>query len=195
MTLISCHAKTGFANCYVVGPDGGGPAAIIDPGHFDAALLERVERAGLEIAAVLLTHSHPGHSGGVGTVLSIYRARVYGHGGVGEPGLSGCAAVDQALREGQTVAVGGLQFEVSELPGHAGDCLAFRIGDLLFTGDALLAGAIGSTLTPAARATLIAALRARVLCLPDRVTILPGHGPPTTVQVERAFNPALRARG
>ena len=183
MTLISCHAKAGFANCYVVGPDGGGPAAIIDPGHFDAALLERVERAGLEIAAVLLTHSHAAHRGGVGTVLSIYRARVYGHGG---------GAAVQALREGQTVAVGELRFEVSELPCHAGDCLAFRTGDLLFTGDALLAGAIGSTPTPAARATLIAALRARVLCLPDRVTILPGHGPPTTVQVERAFNPALR---
>ena len=185
MTLISCHAKTGFANCYVVGPDSGGPAAIIDPGHFDTGLLERIEGAGLEIAAVLLTHSHRAHRGGVATVLSVYRARVYG-------GKNGRAPVDQTVRDGQTVAVGELEFQVSELPGHADDGLAFRIGDLLFTGDALLAGAIGGTPTTAARATLVAALRERVLRLPDRVTILPGHGPPTTVQVERTFNTALR---
>lgn len=184
MTLISCHAATGFANCYVVGPDGGGPAAIIDPGYFDSGLLERAERAGLEIEAVLLTHSHAAHCGGVGAVLSVYRARVYGR---------DKAMVDRELRDGHTLAVGGLRFEVSELPGHAADCLAFRVGDLLFTGDALLAGAIGSTTSAAARATLITALRERVLCLPDRVTILPGHGPPTTVQAERTFNPALRA--
>ena len=188
MTLISCHAKTGFANCYVVGPTGGGPAAIIDPGHFDTVLLERIERAGLEIAAVLLTHSHRAHCGGAGTVLSVYRARVYGHGG------NGRTRVDRALRDGQRVAVGTLEFQVSELPGHAADGLAFRVGDLLFTGDALLAGAIGSTPTAAARTTLVAALRERVLSLPDRVTILPGHGPPTTVRAERAFNAALRPR-
>ena len=187
MTLISWHAGAGFANCYVVGPNGGGPAAIIDPGYFDTGLLERAERAGLEIEAVLLTHSHAAHRGGAGTVVSVYRALVYGHGG------SGGAMVDRKLREGDTISVGGLQFRVSELPGHAGDCLAFRTGDLLFTGDALLAGAIGSTPTAAARSTLVAALRERVLSLPDRVTILPGHGPPTTVRIERAFNPALRA--
>lgn len=185
MTLISCHARTGFANCYVVGPDDGGPAAIIDPGHFDAGLLERVERIGLKIVAVLLTHSHRAHAGGVGAVLSVYRARVYGGGGSSR-------APDQTLQDGQTVAVGGLEFEARALPGHADDCLAFRTGDLLFTGDALLAGGIGSTPNAAARSTLVRALRERVLCLPDRVTILPGHGPPTTVRVERAFNPALR---
>ncbi len=186
MTLISCHAKTGFANCYVVGPDGGGPAAIIDPGHFDSSLLERIEQAGLQIAAVLLTHSHRAHCGGTGTVLSVYRARVYGHGGSGRP------RVDQALRDGDSVAVGTLEFQVCELPGHAADSLGFRVGDLLFTGDALLAGDVGSTPTAAARASLVTALRERVLSLPDRVTILPGHGPPTTVRAERAFNAALR---
>ena len=186
MTLISCHAKTGFANCYVVGPDGGGPAAIIDPGHFDASLLARIERAGLEIVAVLLTHSHRAHCGGTGTVLSVYRARVYGHGGTGR--------VDRALRDGHSVAVGTLEFQVSELPGHAADSLGFRVGDLLFTGDALLAGEIGSTPTAVARSTLVTALRERVLSLPDRVTILPGHGPPTTVRTERSFNAALQPR-
>ena len=186
MTLISCHAKTGFANCYVVGPDGGGAAAVIDPGFFDSGLLERIERAGLEIVAVLLTHDHPAHSGGVATVLSVYRAAVYGRGG------TPLSPVDQAVRDGQTFTVGDLEFQVRELPGHADDCVAFQVGDLLFSGDALVAGDIGSTPTPAARATLVHAIRDRVLRLPDRVTILPGHGPPTTVQVERTFNAALQ---
>jgi len=186
MHLIACCAKTGFANTYVVGPDTGTEAALIDPGHFPASLLARIENAGLEIAAVLLTHAHRAHRGGLETVLSVYRARVYAHpaAGIGVP----CRRV----RHGDEVVVGARAFEVIELPGHAGDCVAFRTGDLLFTGDALLAGAAGNTPTAAAHGTLVTALRERILCLPDRLAILPGHGPPTTVGTERAFNPALR---
>ena len=186
MHLIACCAKTGFANTYVVGPDTGTEAALIDPGHFPVSLLARIENAGLEIAAVLLTHAHRAHRGGLETVLSVYRAHVYAHAAasIGVP----CRRV----RHGDEVAVGARAFEVIELPGHAGDCVAFRTGDLLFTGDALLAGAAGNTPTAAAHAMLVAALRERILCLPDRLTILPGHGPPTTVGTERAFNPALR---
>ena len=77
MHLISCCAKTGFANTYVVGPDAGNEAALIDPGHFPAGLLSRIERAGMEVAAVLLTHGHRAHSGGLDTVLSVYRTPVY----------------------------------------------------------------------------------------------------------------------
>ena len=185
MRLISCCAKTGFATAYVVGPDSGSEAALIDPGHFPAALLNRIERAGMEIAAVLLTHAHRSHSAGMDTVLSVYRARVYAH---------GAASLDRPcrrIRHGDTIVVGTRTFEVIALPGHAADCVAFRTGDLLFTGDALLAGAAGDTPDPGARATLAAALRERILCLPDRLAILPGHGPPTTVGVERAFNSAL----
>lgn len=188
MLLIACCAKTGLANTYVVGPDSGTEAALIDPGHFPVSLLARIENAGLEIAAVLLTHGHRAHRGGLETVLSVYRAHVYAHAAasIGVP----C----RRLRHGDEVVVGARAFEVIELPGHAADCVAFRTGDLLFTGDALLAGAAGTTPTAAAHATQVAALRERILCLPDRLTILPGHGPPTTVGTERAFNPALHRR-
>ena len=186
MRLITCCAKTGFANTYVVGADSANKAALIDPGHFPANLLIRIERAGLEIAAVLLTHGHHAHSGGVATVLSVYPAQVYAH-----PGAYVGARCER-VRQGDSIAVGACAFEVIELPGHAEDCVAFRIGDLLFTGDALLAGAVGATPTAAAHDTLVAAIRERILCLPDCLTILPGHGPPSSVGVERAFNPALR---
>ena len=186
LRLLSCHVKNGFANTYVVGPRAGGPAALIDPGHFPAGLLTRIEQAGLEIAAVLITHGHRAHCGGVHTVLSVYRARVYGRGAAAGPG------VDRQVRDGQRVAVGGLSFEARALPGHTADCVAYLVDDLLFTGDALSAGTIAGTPHAAARAALVAAIRARVLTLPDRVTILPGHGPPTTVGVERRFNPALQ---
>lgn len=186
MRLISCCARTGFANTYVIGPDAGTEAALIDPGQFPASLLGSIERAGLEVGAVLLTHGHRAHSGGVDTVLSVYRAHVYAH---AETRID---VPVRRVRHGDEITVGGRAFEAIELPGHAADCVAFRTGDLLFTGDALLAGAVGSTPTAGAHATLLAALRERILCLPDRLTILPGHGPPTTVGVERAFNPALR---
>ena len=184
--LLSCHVKAGFANTYVVGPRAGGPAALIDPGHFPVGLLTRIEQAGLEVAAVLVTHGHRAHCGGVHTVLSVYRARLYGR------GAAAGNRVDHQVRDGERVAVGGLSFEVRALPGHTDDCVAYLTGDLLFTGDALSAGTIGGTPHAAARAALVAAIRERVLTLPDRVTILPGHGPPTTVGVERRLNPALR---
>lgn len=186
MHLICCSAKTGFANTYVIGPDAGTEAALIDPGQFPASLLSRIERAGLEVGAVLLTHGHRAHSGGVDTVLSVYHADVYAH---AETRID---APVHRVRHGDAIMVGRRAFEVIELPGHAGDCVAFRTGDLLFTGDALLAGTVGSTPTTGAHATLTAALRERILRLPDRLTVLPGHGPPTTVGVERAFNSALR---
>ena len=188
MHLISCCAKTGFANTYVVGPDSGTKAALIDPGHFPAGLLNRIERAGMEVAAVLLTHGHGAHSGGLDTVLSVYRAQVYAH------AATRIRRPYRRVRHGDEVIVGTRRFEVIEVPGHAPDCLAFRTGDLLFTGDALLAGAAGNTPSAGDHATLTAALRERILRLPGRLTILPGHGPPTTVGVERAFNPALKRR-
>ena len=81
MKLISCHAKSGFATSYVLGPDGGGMATLIDPGFFGDGLFEPIERAGLEVRAVLLTRRHPAHLGGLDTVLRVYRhARVYAGG-------------------------------------------------------------------------------------------------------------------
>ena len=188
MHLISCCAKTGFANTYVIGPDAGNEAALIDPGHFPAGLLSRIERAGMEVAAVLLTHGHRAHSGGLDTVLSVYRTPVYAH------AATRIQRPCEHVRHGDTIVVGARAFEIIELPGHAADCVAFRTGDLLFTGDALLAGAAGNTSSAGDHATQATALRERILCLPDRLTILPGHGPPTTVGVERAFNPALNPR-
>ena len=198
MTLISCHAKIGFANSYVLGPDGGGVAALIDPGFFDSGLFERIELAGLVIGAVLLTGHHPAHVGGLATVLRVYRAQVYG-GGQREPGRDDPApppstqdeTVATTVRDGQSLRVGSLAFHVHALPGHASDAVAYRLGDILFPGAALHAGGIGGTPSAAARTALVDAIRTRILTLPDRVTIMPAHGPPTTVKAERAFNPAL----
>ena len=186
MRLISCCAKTGVANAYVIGADAGDEAALIDPGHFPASLLVHIERAGLNIVAVLLTHGHRAHSGAIDTVLSVYRAQVYAHAD------AHVSAPCRRVSGDDSIAVGERLFEVIELPGHADDCVAYRTGDLLFTGDALLAGAVGSTPGAAAHGAEVTAIRERILSLPDRVTILPGHGPPTTVGVERRFNPALR---
>lgn len=186
MHLISCCAKTGFANVYVVGGEAGNEAALIDPGHFPDNLLVRIERAGLEIVAVLLTHGHRAHSGAVDTVLSVYHAHVYAHTDADVRGPC------RRVTGNDTIVVGERSFEVIELPGHADDCVAYRTGDLVFTGDALLAGAVGNTPSTAAHGTEVTAIRERILSLPDRVTILPGHGPPTTVGMERRFNPELR---
>ena len=118
--------------------------------------------------------------------------RVYRHARVYAGGDAAIAPADTAVQDGETVQLGSLSFQVSALPGFAADAVAYRLGDLVFPGAALVAGGIGHTAAEAARTTLVNAIRTRILTLPDRVTILPGHGPPTTVRAERAFNPALR---
>ena len=161
-------------------------AALIDPGFFDPALLDVIEQNGLEITAVLITHDHPAHTYGLGTVVRAYGPTVYAGRGV----VAGVPAT--TLSDGERLAVGGLQLQAIALHGDGGEVLAYRLDDILFSGPALSAGEVGSTASPEAAARQEQALRERVATLPGATRILPGHGPPTTVALEVAFNPALR---
>jgi hypothetical protein len=74
-----CHfGLEAFSNAYLVGPDEGGEAVLIDPGVFDETLLAMIEKNRLDLRHVLLTHSHESHMRGVHTALKIYDAVVYG---------------------------------------------------------------------------------------------------------------------
>ena len=109
------------------------------------------------------------------------------------------------LAGGETVEAGGVTFTTEHAPGHTQGCLLWRtplpqpfaqapeLTELVFTGDVVFAGAIGRTDLPGGdHATMLATLARVVLALPDSAVLLPGHGPETTMALERATNPYLQ---
>ena len=81
---------------------------------------------------------------------------------------------------------------VIELPGHSIDSVCFLLGEMLFTGDILSAGAIGTTRDGYARGLLLSTVRRRLLPLGDEVLVFPGHGPPSKIGIEKLYNPFPR---
>jgi len=98
----------------------------------------------------------------------------------------------QELREGQTYQAGSLTFEVLHTPGHSPGGVTLRVGNNLFTGDALFAGSVGRTDFPNSDTNaLMSAIKEKLMSHDDEMVVLSGHGPATTIGRERAYNPFL----
>ncbi|MDR1839209.1 MAG: MBL fold metallo-hydrolase [Treponema sp.] len=187
MKLFFYYCSYGFGNCYILGAKDGtedryDSAIIVDPGSMEKATLEIIENNNLDLKAVLITHDHQSHVRGLRTLKRIYNAEVF--------------AVNQSImgidtnmvKEGDRIIVGGFTIEIISIPGHSSDSVVYKIDTLLFTGDVLTAGLVGSTASAYGAATQMNKLRSRLLSLPGDYIVLPGHGPPSTLEAERRFN-------
>jgi len=92
------------------------------------------------------------------------------------------------IKDGDKLIISGFTIDVISIPGHSSDSVVYKIGDFLFTGDVLTAGLVGNTASAYGAATQMNKLRSRLLSLPGDYIVLPGHGPPTTLEAERRFN-------
>jgi glyoxylase-like metal-dependent hydrolase (beta-lactamase superfamily II) len=187
MKLFFHYCSFGFSNCYVLGDEKNnaqspGEAIIIDPGNMDEHILKSIEHNNFHLRAVLVTHDHIGHVHGLRTLKRIYNAEIF--------------AVNRVIldhrttlvRDGDKINIGPFKVEVISIPGHSADSAVYLIGTLLFTGDALTAGMVGQTASAYGAATQMGKLRSRLLALPGDYTVLPGHGPPSSLEAERRFN-------
>ena len=191
-------------NCYVVRASRAAPAAaIVDPGGDAAAL--RLELAGLgaTCAAILITHGHFDHVGGVADLAEGTGAPVYMPEGerdrleryadfapLGMPGRS--YTPDHLLAGGETIDVADLSFECVAIPGHSPAHVAYYTDGALFSGDLLFAGSVGRVDLPGADwETLLASVRTLFDRYPPETVVYPGHGPETTLGDELARNPFL----
>ena len=192
-------------NCYIV-DDGQGGAVLVDPGD-DWPAIERA-LAGRPVRAVLITHFHADHVGALNDALAATGAPWY----IGdadarmlEPGRARTAHAHYAAVEVPTppertvhgrdvVTAGELSFAVIDCPGHSKGGVTYyeRACGLAFTGDTLFAGSCGRTDLEGGSGRAIASSLARLAKLPDAVRVLPGHGPASTIGVERATNPYVR---
>jgi glyoxylase-like metal-dependent hydrolase (beta-lactamase superfamily II) len=158
---------------------------------------------------ILLTHGHIDHAGGAAELAEALSVPVEGPNQADEFLLK---RLDKAgaqfgmpearpvtpgrwLSEGDTVQFGGLQLDVLQVPGHTPGSIAFvhKPSKLAIVGDALFAGSVGRTdLEYGDGPLLISGIKAKLLPLGDAFSILPGHGPASTIGRERRSNPFLR---
>ena len=191
-------------NCYVVRAERGAPeAAVIDPGGDAAELRLQLARSGAACAAILITHGHFDHVGGVadlaeGTGAPVYmpageRDRLERYTEFAPAGVPGRPYTPEHLLEGgETIEVAGIAFECVAIPGHSPAHVGFHADGALFSGDLLFAGSVGRVDLPGADwDTLLASVRTLADRYPPQTVIYPGHGPQTTLGSELERNPFL----
>lgn len=114
---------------------------------------------------------------------------------LGITGITPPPAVGKFLNDGDVVKFGNSELKVIAVPGHSPGSLCFysETDRLLIAGDVLFAGSVGRSDLPGGNGRqLIEGIKTKLLCLPDEVRVIPGHGPETTIGEERKHNPFLR---
>jgi hydroxyacylglutathione hydrolase len=192
-------------NCYLVADRGTREAVIIDPGEEPAMFLAELDTRAWQLRAIWLTHAHVDHIMGVDAVRRATGAPIHLHplerpiydalpqfGAWVGMALEPPPPPDVALEPGRPVQVGRLGFEVRFTPGHSPGSVSFVGQGRVFGGDVLFNGSIGRTDLPGGDyATLMSTIQSQFLSLPDSTIVHSGHGPDTTIGVERLTNPFL----
>lgn len=180
---------------YLVGDDAAGVAVLIDPVVEEVERdLARVAAHGLRLVHTFETHVHADHVTGGGALTARTGSRPVVH----RRSPVTCEAV--RVGQGDTVCVGALAFEVLETPGHTPESVSYRLGDRVFTGDALLIGTCGRTDFQGGDAgALYDSVHARLFTLPDDTIVYPAHDyngrTSSTIGAERGGNQRLAGRG
>ncbi len=190
MIVERTENPTWLSNAYLVADGPGGHAVLIDGNDVVDPLLEAVERHGLTVDAVLVTHHHGDHLAGLDRYREAFGAPVLAH----PLAAREFAGVDRTIDEGEALQFGDLRVEPLYTPGHAAGHLAYLVDDSdCFTADVLFKGTVGGTFAPGA--TGYADLKAsveRLVDLPPETVVHPGHREPTTAGQEREHNPFVR---
>ena len=199
---------------YLIGCEGQGVAAVVDPDRDVQKYLEAAQARGLTITHIIETHLHADHVSGNADLAEQTGAAIYLH------AASGARFAHQPLRDGDVIALGNVRLTVRHTPGHTPESISLAVADttraadpwMVLTGDTLFVGDVGRPdLVGAAAARglageLFTSLFDNLLTLDDGVMVYPGHGAgslcgraigsvrSSTIGYERRFNPALAAR-
>ncbi|KKK33202.1 hypothetical protein WQ57_25060 [Mesobacillus campisalis] len=195
-------------NCYILAQENG-KCLIVDPGEESKKLIDYIQNKKLQPEAVVLTHAHFDHIGAVDQVREHYSIPVYVHekeaDWLTDPALNGSQyfmggqhikgkPADHFFSSEGDIAVGSFTFAVFETPGHSPGSVSLYFKDhgVAVAGDALFKGSIGRTDLPGGdHQQLLNSIHNKLLVLPEETSVLPGHGPVTTVGDEMDGNPYL----
>ncbi|MDD5634944.1 MAG: MBL fold metallo-hydrolase [Candidatus Omnitrophica bacterium] len=189
------------ANCYLIYEKSSGEGVLIDPGTYDVAIQKYIEKHGIKINCIVNTHGHADHIMGdayfnypvmihkldAECLSDPYKSLSYFTEGNFKP-----VKASRLLADGDVVLFGSSSLTVLHTPGHTAGSVSLKCGDVVFSGDALFQGSIGRTDLPGSSYdALIDSITKKLLTLPDKVRVFPGHGPETTIGDERRDNPFL----
>ncbi len=194
-------------NCSIIGDESTREAMVIDPGDEISGIAAIVRKHNLTVKQIVITHAHIDHVGGAMKLRALTGAPILLNQndyallkmldmqaawvGMASPGQ---VEVEADLGHGDNLRTGDLSASVIHTPGHTEGsvCLYFPAQKLLIAGDTLFAGSIGRTDLPGGSfEKIMRSLHQRVLALSDDTTVIPGHGPSTTIGDEREGNPFL----
>lgn len=200
--MLSVTPIPAFSDNYIwlLRQDTSPDVTVVDPG--DASpVIELLEREGLRLGTILITHHHHDHTGGLPELIRQYRPRVIGP---QNPDIEG---IDERLAEGDECLVMGRRFEVIEVPGHTRDHIAFfaaGIPPLLFCGDTLFSAGCGRLFEGSAEQMHTSL--AKLTTLPNETLVFAGHeytlanlrfakaADPDNAAIDEYFDECRRAR-
>jgi len=195
-------------NCTLLADKATGEAMVIDPGDNIPQILTRLEKLGLKLKQIVVTHVHIDHVGGALELkqqtgapillnqndLPLLEMMEMQAGWLGVP-TPAVAPPDASAEDHLIIGLEHYPAQVLHTPGHTPGsiCLHFAPQKLLVAGDTLFARSIGRTDLPGGDSRLILrSIHDRLLSLPDETRVIPGHGPLTTIGEERELNPFLQ---
>ena len=155
---------------------------MIDPGKVTEAIIRQLEENCYKLTAILITHNNGSHAQGLKTLTKIYSPKIYG----ADWDIAGNAT--NVITGDGKIRIAGLSVRYVMLPGHTTDSIVYKIENVLFVGDSISAGLLGSTNSSYSSQILRANIKEKIFSQQDTTVILPGHGPPTTVGAEKLFN-------
>jgi glyoxylase-like metal-dependent hydrolase (beta-lactamase superfamily II) len=194
-------------NCSILGDETSHEAIVVDPGDDIPRIVSILKRHQLTVKSIVITHAHIDHIAGANKLKQLTGAPILynqndlplvkmmdmqaGWLGIPTPEVS---APDAPLIDGQTITVQGISGSIIHTPGHTQGsvCLYIPEQSILLAGDTLFAGSVGRTDLPGGdHRQLITSIKGKLMALPDRTVVVPGHGPNTDIATEREENPFL----
>lgn len=197
-------------NCTILADETSGGAIVVDGGDGVDEVVARLNRNGWRAKFLVHTHAHIDHIGDLGSLrkrtggtgllhaadFPLYQTLALQARWIGLAHAPKVVALDGELRDGDSLQLGGLQCRVLHTPGHTPGSVCFEVTDgertALLTGDTLFAGSIGRwDLGGTSMEDIVRSIRTQLMGYHDATPVVPGHGPFTTIGIERSSNPYL----